>query len=128
MRGLRDTSIDSKLNTIRFIKDLFEASKFSQLVTKEAFFTKLVNSELIKEFVEIMMYTESEIVTIRSDTESVVKDTVEYIVDSVERIHEKLTENEAAIDFNKLELLKANVVEVLTECFQILPSKVMSFD
>ena len=141
MKGLSQSNIDEKLSTVRFIIDLFNNSKQLQSELKEAFFTQLVKEKLISLLIEIMTYNEYVIAfTTKIDNSIIQSDDGEImqvmkrIIDSVEkRCQEPNTaivkipkgeEIDPEYEVKKIELLKVHVAEILTNCFQILPSTV----
>lgn len=151
MKGLNNTHIDAKLNTVRFIIDLFNNSKQLQIESKQAFFLQLVRPELLAMLIDIMLYKEvpTFVPIIRSDPKQTVEETVKATVRSIvdraiklateerkgsekaERARLKIEGDELIhedYEIKKLELLKVHVAEILTGCLQILPSKVIYLD
>lgn len=113
LKGLAHTHIDSKLSTVRFLVDLFNSSKQLQSELKEKFFTELIQEDLLQILMDIMLYKE--------DVEEAKKDSTarEEVIEGDEEIDQEY-------EVRKLALLKTRVAEILTNCFQILPSKVSS--
>jgi hypothetical protein len=105
MKRLNKTSIDQKLYATRFLIDLFNCSKQHQSIAKEQFFTQLTKDELLSLLIEILTYNEP------------------YIEPTSIRIEE---EKDPEYNVSKLDLLKTHAAEILTNCLQILPSKVKS--
>ena len=147
MKGLKQSHIDIKLSTVRFVIDLFNTSKQLQVESKQEFFTQLVKPELLSILVEIMAYKEGPTAGLIGNQEEIVKAIINDIVEAAvsssvvplqhapEGIHQEVKEKQlkiegedgmhAEFEIKKLDLLKVNVAEILTGCFQILPSKVM---
>lgn len=138
IEGLSTNNINSKLCTVRFIIDLFNNSKPLQSESKENFFNQFVNEELLFLLVEILSYNESTIKLPANPNvveETEIKEILESIIDSVvttcseeedKKIIETAINDEIDLEYDvkKMELLKVHVAEILTGCFQILPSKV----
>lgn len=120
LQGLNDSHIDSKLNTVRFLIDLFNSSKQLQSETKEKFFSELIQEDLLQLLMEIMSYKEN-LVKVEEEKKSLVKkeESLNEIIIGDEEMDEEY-------EVRKLVLLKTRVAEILTNCFQILPSKVSS--
>lgn len=128
IKGLENASIDTKLNAVRFVIELFNSSKQLQSEGKEQFFTQLIKEKLFALLVDILTYGER-VVDFREDKisdASQVKDAVQTVVDAVVRLNGyRETEIDPEYNVGKVDLLKVYVAEILTNCFQILPSKVM---
>lgn len=118
LQGLNDSHIDSKLSTVRFLIDLFNSSKQLQSEAKEKFFSELIQEDLLHLFMEIMLYKENA-VKVEETKSPVKKENPNEIIIGDEEMDEEY-------EVHKLALLKTRVAEILTNCFQILPSKVSS--
>ncbi len=143
MKNLCQNDIDSKLNTVRFIIDLCNVSKQLLIDSKQAFFTQLVQPGLFSLLVDIMMYKESVPAPDLSasaatpappaqpsaapsggdESRSKAKPKPPASMLLKLRIEGDQTVH-GEYEVGKLELLKVHVAEILTGCFQILPSKV----
>ena len=119
-----EAHIGKKLSTDRFINDLFNNSQQLQNENKERFFSQFVSQELLSLLIETMIYNES----MGKTTENSIKEVAEPVVNKVKDSNsmEILGEHELDPEYEvyKLPLLKIRVAEILTNCFQILPSKV----
>eukprot|EP00826_Nyctotherus_ovalis_P066720 TRINITY_DN9893_c0_g1_i14.p1 TRINITY_DN9893_c0_g1~~TRINITY_DN9893_c0_g1_i14.p1 ORF type:complete len:158 (+),score=56.89 TRINITY_DN9893_c0_g1_i14:1324-1797(+) len=128
IKGLENASIDTKLNAVRFVIELFNSSKQLQSEGKEQFFTQLIKEKLFALLVDILTYNERvlDFKEDRTSDESQVKEVVQTVVDTVVKLNGN-RESEIDLEYNvgKVDLLKVYVAEILTNCFQILPSKVM---
>lgn len=129
MKSLCHENIDHKLNTVRFIIDLCNVSKQLLIESKQAFFTQLVQPGLLSLLVDIMTYKEPATLSAKPVDPLPAKSD-----DNLKRAPESMLlklriEGDEAVhdeyEVSKLELLKTHVAEILTGCFQILPSKVM---
>ncbi len=115
LRGLRQDHIDSKLNTVRFIVDLCNVSKQLLIESRQAFFARLIQPEVIGLLMDIMLYKEA-------------SKAGEAKTSEPQRLQHIEGEGEFHDEYGvgKLGLLKTHVAEILTGCFQILPSKVIA--
>lgn len=120
LQGLSSEHIDVKLNTVRFLIDLFNSSKQLQSEAKEKFFTELIQEDLLRLLMEIMLYKES---VVKNEEAKIASENEEALSKPIIGDEEMDEEYEV----QKLALLKTRVAEILTNCFQILPSKVSSF-
>jgi len=105
IKGLNKTNIDQMLSATRFLIDLFNNSKQLQSTAKEQFFTQLIKEELLCLIIDILTYNEP-------------------LIPQANKIEDVKEEINAEYNISKLDLLKIHVAEILTNCFQILPSKV----
>jgi len=105
IKGLNKKNIDQKLSATRFLIDLFNNSKQLQSTAKEQFFTQLTKEELLSLIIDILTYNEP-------------------FIPQANKIEDVKEEINAEYNISKLDLLKIHVAEILTNCFQILPSKV----
>ena len=121
---LNESHIDIKLSTVRFIIDLFNNSQQLQNENKERFFSQFVSQELLSLLIETMISNES----MSKINENPIKEVAEPVVNKGEESNsmEILGGHELDPEYEvcKLPLLKIRVAEILTNCFQILPSKV----
>lgn len=136
MKGLSVAGISTKLTTARFVIDLFNNSRQLQGTTKEQFFSQMIGEELLELLVGMLTLNERT-VSLPAKAEAtkgikeIVKEVVEHIVEVVSNEEEKLMEMEdreevdMEYDVKKLDLLKVHAAVILTNCFQILPSKVI---
>jgi len=120
LQGLSNVHIDVKLNTVRFLIDLFNSSKQPQIEAKEKFFTELIQEDFLKLLMEIMLYKES---AAKGEEIKVAPGEKKEILSKPIIGDDEMDEE---YEVHKLALLKTRVAEILTNCFQILPSKVSS--
>jgi hypothetical protein len=107
IKCFNESQIDVKLQAARFLIDVFNFSQPFQSDLKQEFFTKLLDSKLFPYLMRLVAYQDN------------------FFPEKEEQI-EKANEFHEEYGINKLELLKTQIIEIISNCLQILPSNYIS--
>jgi len=86
MKSLVNEHIDSKLNAVRFIIDLFNNSKQLMIESRQTFFSQMIKPKLMGLLIEIMAYKDTQTIPtikITESPETIIKKIVDQMVQSV---------------------------------------------